>query len=79
MQSVYSWVGTYRFNPGSSGLGGCYYLDRIYGSGYCSKVRTCSNYSNCPNSSRTTTCEQNDYTAYQLEGKLSLRYDIFGL
>lgn len=79
MQSVYSWLGDYRFNPGDSGKGGCYYLDRIYGSGYCSNVRTCSNYSNCPDNSRTTTCEQNDYTAYQLEGKLKYRYDIFGL
>ena len=80
MQSVYSWVGNYRFNPGSSGLGGCYYLNIIYGQNYCSSVITCnSNTNNCPSESRTTTCEQNDYTAYQLKGKSDLRFEIFGL
>lgn len=80
MQSVYSWVGNYRFNPGSSGLGGCYYLNIIYGQNYCSSVVTCnSNTNNCPSESRTTTCEQNDYTAYQLKGKSDLRFEIFGL
>lgn len=79
MQSVYSWIGTYRFNPGSSGLGGCYYLNIIYGNNYCSSVTTCSTTSNCPVESKTTTCEQNDYTAYQLKGKANLRLEIFGL
>ena len=79
MQSVYSWVGTYRYDPGSWGLGGCVYLDIIYGSGYCSRVQTCKDEKNCPASSKTTTCEQSDYTAWQLKEKVELRQKIFGL
>ena len=79
MQSVYSWVGDYRYSPGSWGRGGCVYLNIIYGEGYCSSVSVCTNYSNCPESSATTVCEQNDYTAWQLQEKLELRSAIFGL
>ena len=80
MQSVYSWIGDYRFNPGGSGKGGCYYLDIIYGSGYCASKTTCySPYSGCPDGSKTTVCEQNDYTIWQLKGKVDLRKEIFGL
>ena len=79
MQSVYSWIGDYRFSPGSWGMGGCVYLDIIYGSGYCSTQSVCTNYSSCPSSSATTVCEQNDYTAWQLQEKLELRNAIFGL
>ena len=79
MQSVYSWIGDYRYSPGSWGLGGCIYLDIIYGDGYCSTKSVCTNYSSCPSSSATTVCEQNDYTAYQLQEKLDLRNAIFGL
>ena len=79
MQSVYSWIGTYRLNPGSSGSGGCYYLNIIYGDNYCSVQTTCTNYSSCSEASKTTVCEQNDYTAWQIEKKVKMRYDIFGL
>lgn len=79
MQSVYSWIGDHRYNPGGDGLGGCVYLNLIYGAGYCSSVPTCYDYNNCPSDSKTTVCEQNDYTAYQLIGKFKIRYDIFGL
>lgn len=79
MQSVYSWVGNYRYNPGTSGRGGCYYLNIIYGKNYCSTKSTCKTYSSCSAASKTTACEQNDYTAWQLEKKHKLRYDIFGL
>ena len=79
MQSVYSWLGDYRYSPGSWGMGGCVYLDIIYGDGYCSSKSVCTNYSSCPSSSATTVCEQNDYTAYQLQEKLELRNAIFGL
>ena len=79
MQSVYSWLGDYRYSPGSWGMGGCVYLDIIYGEGYCSTKSVCTNYSSCPSSSATTVCEQNDYTAYQLQEKLELRNSIFGL
>jgi len=79
MQSIYSSIGTYRYNPGSWGLGGCKYLNIIYGENYCSTVSTCAGSSNCPVESKTTVCEQNDYTAWQVKGKISMRYDIFGL
>ncbi len=79
MQSIYSFVGTYRYNPGTAGLGGCYYLNILYGQNYCSTVTTCSGTSNCSNESKTTVCEQNDYTAWQVKKKIQLRYDIFGL
>lgn len=79
MQSLYSWIGDHRYNPGGNGLGGCVYLNLIYGAGYCSSVPTCYDYNNCPSDSKTTVCEQNDYTAYQLIGKFKIRYDIFGL
>ncbi len=72
MQSVYSWIGDYRYNPGSSSLGGCYYLNIMYGSNYCDTVPSGNNVP-------TTVCEQNDYTAYQLKEKLELRNAIFGL
>lgn len=79
MQSLYSWIGDHRYNPGGNGLGGCVYLNLIYGAGYCSSVPTCYDYNNCPSDSKTTVCEQNDYTAYQLIEKFKIRYDIFGL
>lgn len=79
MQSVYSYVGDYRYNPGNAGLGGCYYLNILYGGNYCSEVATCSEKGNCSEDSRTTVCEQNDYTAWQVKNKIQLRYDIFGL
>ena len=79
MQSVYSWIGDYRYSPGSWGMGGCKYLNIMYGENYCSTKSVCTNYSSCPSSSATTVCEQNDYTAYQLQEKLELRNSIFGL
>lgn len=82
MQSLYSWVGNYRFNPGSWGSGGCKYFNLIYGENYCSTVPTCATEvatNNCPEESKTTVCEQNDYTAFQLREKIKMRYDIFGL
>jgi len=79
MQSIYSFVGTYRYNPGTAGLGGCYYLNILYGENYCSQVATCSESGNCSEESKTTVCEQNDYTAWQVKKKIQLRYDIFGL
>ena len=82
MQSIYSWVGNYRFNPGSSGSGGCYYLNIIYGDNYCSSVETCASdtaTTDCTKQSKTTVCEQNDYTAWQIKKKVQMRFDIFGL
>ena len=87
MQSFYSWIGHHRYNPGSPGQGGCYVLDIVYGAGYCNTVPNCTNYTavesqdniTCPANTRTTVCEQNDYTAWQLKQKRQMRFDIFGL
>jgi hypothetical protein len=80
MQSSYSWIGTYRYNPGDESLGGCYYLNGVmYADNYCSIVPTCTDYSNCSEESKTTTCEQSDYTAWQISGKVRIRFQIFGL
>lgn len=79
MQSLYSYIGQYRYNPGTSGKGGCYYLNIIYGKDYCTVNASCTDYNNCPIESATTVCEQNDYTAWQVQKKIKMRYDIFGL
>lgn len=80
MQSVYSWVGDYRYNPGSSGLGGCHIFKNMYNdASYCSTHPSCTDYNNCSEETRTTVCEQNDYTAFQIKQKIQYRYDIFGL
>lgn len=80
MQSVYSWIGNYRYNPGTSGLGGCYMLIHMYNDdNYCNVHPSCTDYNNCSEETKTTVCEQNDYTAYQIKQKLQYRYDIFGL
>ena len=79
MQSMYSWLGDYRYDPGDWGQGGCAYLNIIYGDEYCTTKPTCKDYNNCPSESKTTVCEQNDYTAWQIKKKMQIRYDIFGL
>lgn len=79
MQSTTSVLGKFRYNPGNSNIGGCYYLENIYGKGYCNKKVTCTDYDNCPEASTTLTCEYNDYTAWRLKKQNSIRYNIFGL
>lgn len=89
MQSLYSWVGAFRYSPGNNTLGGCVYLDGpMYEKGYCVVKPTCTKYDPtsdaknvgvCPETTRTTICEQNDYTAWQLKKKTQMRYNIFGL
>ena len=79
MQSILSNIGTYRINPGSKELGGCYYLSLVYGTNYCTSVPTCIGGDSCGETSIITTCEKNDYTSWQLRKKLQIRYDVFGL
>lgn len=75
MQSVYSWLGDYRYNPGSWGQGGCVYLTLMYPNyPYC-KASTAA----VDNRTPTTVCEQSDYTAFQLKQKYEHRHEIFGL
>lgn len=75
MQSVYSWLGDYRYNPGSWGKGGCPYLKLMYPNyPYCTPATAAID-----NRTPTTVCEQNDYTAFQLKGKYEYRQAIFGI
>ena len=79
MQSVYSWIGNYRYYKGDPNIGGCYYFNVIYGEEYCKSKPVCTDYSNCPAETKTTPCEQNDYTIFRLKKQAAIRYDIFGL
>ena len=87
MQSLYPTF-EYRYNPGDSEIGGCYFLKQVYGaSTYCNVKTSCTGYTDdrtedskiCSVESKTTVCEQNDYTAWQLKEKNQIRYEIFGL
>lgn len=79
IDTQYTGLGEYRYDPGNADIGGCYYLDQIYSKGYCSVKPSCTDYSNCSIATKTTVCEQNDYTAWRLKKQYSIRYDIFGL
>ncbi len=83
MQTKYSTIGPYRYNPGNSSLGGCYYYKHIYSDSYCSSRPTCTpvngKYNSCPAESKTTVCEYNDYTAWRVQKLVKFRRDIFGL
>ena len=88
LQSLYSYIGTYRYDPGDWNTGGCVYLNHyIYSDNYCKTVPTCKNYGtkdgkhweNCPANTKTTVCEQNDYTAYRVKKHAIIRNNIFGL
>lgn len=80
MLSIYSWIGDYRANPGSAGSGGCYYLKIIYGEDYslCSSSNTCASVHGGEGCSRTTVCEQSDYTKYGSQVTLNIWNNIFG-
>ena len=79
IDTQYTGLGEYRYDPGNADIGGCYYRDQIYSQGYCSVKPSCTDYSNCSIATKTTVCEQNDYTAWRLKKQYSIRYDIFGL
>lgn len=79
MQSAYSFLGEYRIYPGSAGSGGCYSLKIVYNDqNYCDNKAVCKS-KPCSDESKTTICEQSDYTAWQVKQKVKMRYDIFGL
>ena len=88
MQSIWSHIGSYWFNPGSSGKGGCHILKIFVDEGFmkekysqsyynskCPASRPCDD-SSCP---ATNTCERSDYTKWQVEKKNKIRKEIFGL
>lgn len=80
MLSIYSWLGTYRANPGSAGAGGCYYLKVIYGEDYapCSASNTCASVNGGEGCTLTTVCEQSDYTKYGTQVTMDIWNNIFG-
>lgn len=80
----YSFIGTYWYNPGSPGIGGCYYAKSIYGDNIparvksaCQKDCTVGNTKNCI---ETTEQEQKDYSDWQVKTNMaSIRKAVFGL
>ena len=80
----YSFIGTYWYNPGSPGIGGCYYAKAIYGDNIparvksaCQKDCTVGNTKNCI---ETTEQEQKDYSDWQVKTNMaSIRKAVFGL
>ncbi len=84
MMTRYAYIGNYWFNPGSSGLGGCYYFP--YVSEYMSEnraavVANACNGASCSGSAclATTAEDQSAYTDYQVSIMSDMRTAIFGL
>lgn len=80
---VYSYLGTYLANPGSSGDGGCYYLtlNDIYGKNYsrCNSSYRCASSKGGPGCVLTTEAEKNAYIDWQASKILKIRSNIFHL
>lgn len=78
---VYSYLGTYLANPGSSGDGGCYYLtlNDIYGKNYsrCSSSYSCPSSRGGPGCVLTTEAEKQAYIDWQASKILKIRSNIF--
>lgn len=87
MMQKYSSLGSYWYNPGDRGAGGCYYLDSVKPyldeNRYNEVVQIC-NGSKCSkddtsNCTKTTEEDRNAYTEYQVSNMLNLREQIFGI
>ncbi len=85
MMSKYSYIGEYWYNPGSAGVGGCYYLNYIYDtvpdrlkSACGSAAPECSvgKTSKCV---KTTSDDQTAYAKWQVDEMEKLRENIFGI
>ncbi len=89
VQSKYSSIGSYLYNPGSSGRGGCYYIDYWAKNGFagytteyynsrCGSSNKCSSGSESSCSSyKPTTCEINDYSLYNAVTRADIVMSIF--
>lgn len=87
IQSIYSYLGDYWINPGSGGIGGCYYLKAFIDEDFMPEKYTTSYYNNkCPSRTygcsdekciKTNVCERSDYTKWQVQSKVELRKTIF--
>lgn len=80
---VYSYLGDYLANPGSSGDGGCHYLilDSIYGKNYsrCNSSYYCESSKGGPGCVKTTEAEKQAYIDWQSKKILEYRKEIFHL
>lgn len=88
MMSKYAYIGQYWFNPGSSGLGGCYYFPYIREFMSASRqgiVEGACGGPSCSNGgggscTPTTAEDQQAYATWQVNRNMApLRYNIFGL
>jgi len=88
MMSRYAYIGSYWYNPGGSGVGGCYYYDYI--KEYLSESRSsevnkvCSSSKSCTtsggsNCTSTTDEDQLAYAKWQVNGMAQLNKNIFGV
>lgn len=88
MMSRYAYIGAHWYNPGGSGLGGCYYYSHI--NEYMSDARAatvanvCNSTVSCTqqdtsNCVATTDEDQEAYVLWQVERMTSVRQSIFGL
>ena len=85
MMNTYSNIGEYWWNPGGSGIGGCYYAEHIYPNNMPDRVRNAcgdnapiceeGNTSNC---TATTDEDQDVYSDWQVEQMTNTRINIFG-
>ncbi len=93
VQSLYSNLGKYMAGTEYStpGDGGCYYINNFLSSGFmphiyteayveslCGSHNTCQSVKGGSNCELTTTCDLNNYTAWQARKKVELRESIFG-
>ena len=88
MMSRYAYIGSYWYNPGSSAVGGCYYLPYIkeyMSSSRASQVENACNSGNTcglsggANCLATTDEDQEAYTKYQVSVMSDLRKTVFGI
>ena len=85
--SKYAYLGDVWYNPGGSGLGGCYYKDLIYGDDLPSNVKAAcgENAPSCkkkddPGCVATSQNDRDAYTKYQINNYMAgIRKNIFGL
>ena len=88
MMSRYAYIGSYWYNPGGSGIGGCYYFDYI--KEYMTPARAneiesvCNSSNYCdtsggPNCVATTEEDQAAYAKYQVANMAEMRKTVFGI
>ena len=88
MMSRYAYIGSYWYNPGGSGTGGCYYFDYI--KEYMTPARAneienvCNSSNYCdtsggPNCVATTEEDQAAYAKYQVANMAEMRKTVFGI